>query len=227
MELHLQIKMNERLYLRDPESSELGKRIIRCSVQLINKVGFEDFTFKKLAAIVQTTEASVYRYFENKHRLLMYIITWYWRWIECQVIFHTHNVSDPKKRLEVILQILVCEIEDQLDTYEHINKSELYQIVITESAKSYLTKNVIKDNKSQLFKPYKDLCGRMASTIKEYNPNCKYPRSISSTILEMAHFQIFFMYNLPSLTDYSSKKDTKEVLVFLEKLLFSFIDNKH
>ncbi len=226
MELHLQIKMNEKLYLRDPESSVLGKKIIKYSVQLINKIGFEDFTFKKLAVLVDTTEASVYRYFENKHRLLMYIITWYWRWIECQVIFHTHNVSDPKKRLEIMLQILVLELEDQLDTYEHINKSELHQIVITESAKSYLTKSVTEDNKSQLFKPYKDLCARLASTIKEYNPNCKYPRSISSTILEMAHFQIFFMYNLPSLTDFSNKRDTKEVLTFLRKLLFSFVENK-
>lgn len=226
MELHLQIKMNEKLYLRDPESSVLGKKIITYSVQLINKVGFEDFTFKKLATLVHTTEASVYRYFENKHRLLMYIITWYWLWVECQIIFHTHNIADPKRRLEIILQILVLELEDQLDTHEHINKSELHQIVITESAKSYLTKNVVLDNKSQLFKPYKDICSRFASTIKEYNPNCKYPRSISSTIIEMAHFQIFFMYNLPSLTDFSSKKDANEVLQFLKKLLFSFVDNK-
>ncbi len=225
MELHLQIKMNEKLFLRDPESSVLGKKIITHSVQLINKVGFEDFTFKKLATVVNTTEASVYRYFENKHRLLMYIITWYWRWVECQVIFHTHNVTDPKKKLEKILQILVFELEDQLDTYEHINKSELHQIVIKESAKSYLTKSVAEDNKSQLFKPYKDLCGRMALIIKEYNPSCKYPRSISSTILEMAHFQTFFMYNLPSLTDFN-KNETKEVLSFLKKLLFSFVDNK-
>lgn len=226
MELHLQIKMNEHLFLRDPESSVLGKKIITNSVALINEIGFEEFTFKKLAVRIKTTEASVYRYFENKHRLLMYIITWYWQWVECQVMFHTHNVKDPKRRLEIILRILVFEMEDQLDTYEHINKLELRQIIITESAKSYLTKQVKNDNDSQLFKPYKDLCGRIASTIKEYNCNCKYPRSISSTILEMAHFQVFFMNNLPSLTDFGGKGDTKKVLGFLRKLMFSFIDSK-
>jgi AcrR family transcriptional regulator len=224
MELHLQIKMNDRLYLRDPESSELGKRIINCSVQLISELGFEDFTFKKLAALVKTTEASVYRYFENKHRLLVYIITWYWRWIEYQVVFQTNNVKDPKKRLEIVIQILLFEFDDAIDTFHNIDKTKLRQIVIAESAKSYLTKNVASDNKSQLFKPYKDLCAHIAAVVKEYNPNCKFSRSISSTVIEMAHFQLFFKHNLPSLTDFSNKNDDKEVFVFLKMLLFSFID---
>ena len=37
----------------------------------------EEFTFRKLAQKINTTEASVYRYFENKHRLLIYILAWY------------------------------------------------------------------------------------------------------------------------------------------------------
>ena len=49
MKLQLQIKMNEALFLRNPEQSELGKKIITHSIQLIYKNGFEAFTFKKLA----------------------------------------------------------------------------------------------------------------------------------------------------------------------------------
>ena len=43
MEVQLQIKMNEKLFLRDPEQTELGKKIIRHSIQLIYKNGFELF----------------------------------------------------------------------------------------------------------------------------------------------------------------------------------------
>ena len=79
MEVQLQIKMNEKLFLRDPEQTELGKKIIRHSIQLIYKHGFELFTFKKLAEDIGTTEAGIYRYFENKHRLLIYITAWYYK----------------------------------------------------------------------------------------------------------------------------------------------------
>ena len=78
MLLDIRIKMNDKLFLRNPEDSLLGKRIVSQGLVLINKLGFEDFTFKKLAAEIETTEASIYRYFENKHRLLVYLITWYW-----------------------------------------------------------------------------------------------------------------------------------------------------
>ena len=71
MELSLKIKMNEKLFLRNPEESELGRKIIEFSIILIHKIGFEAFTFKKLAKEINTTEAGVYRYFENKHRLLI------------------------------------------------------------------------------------------------------------------------------------------------------------
>jgi AcrR family transcriptional regulator len=37
---------------------------------LINKIGFEEFTFKKLSIEISTTEASIYRYFENKHQII-------------------------------------------------------------------------------------------------------------------------------------------------------------
>ncbi|MBL7759004.1 MAG: helix-turn-helix transcriptional regulator, partial [Chitinophagaceae bacterium] len=59
--------MNTKLFLRDPEQSVLGRSIIQHSINMIHKVGFEDFTFKKLAQEIGTTEASIYRYFENKH----------------------------------------------------------------------------------------------------------------------------------------------------------------
>ena len=72
----LAIKLQHELFLRDPQETELGKKIIEQGILLIDKLGFEEFTFKKLASKIGSTEASVYRYFENKHRLLMYLTAW-------------------------------------------------------------------------------------------------------------------------------------------------------
>lgn len=219
MELFLHAKMNEHLYVRDPEQSDLGRRIIKESIHIINKLGFEDFTFKKLAVEIKTTEASIYRYFENKHRLLMYIVTWYWQWMEYQVVFNTNNINNPKDKLDIVIQVLTFNFEDKIDSYSHINKNDLQQIVITESSKVYLTKNVSDDNKVQLFKPYKDLCGRIAAIISECNPAFEYPRSLASTLIEMSHFQVFFKTFLPSLTDFGKVEGTQPVAGFLKKLV--------
>ncbi len=225
MEVELQIKMNEKLFLRNPEQTELGKKIIKYSIEMIHDQGFEAFTFKKLAEFISTTEAGVYRYFENKHRLLIYIAAWYWTWLEYQVTYRTNNISDPVIKLKMIIQLLATTVEDDLST-SHVDESLLHQIIITEGSKTYLTKRVTEDNKDRLFKPYKDLCAHIASIILECNPAYAYPKSLASTIIEMAHFQNFFMNNLPSLTDFGQDKDENRLIGFLEDLVFSSISRK-
>ena len=225
MEVQLQIKMNEKLFLRDPEQTDLGKKIVRHSIQLIYKHGFELFTFKKLAEDIGTTEAGIYRYFENKHRLLIYITAWYWGWLQYRVTFTTNNIKDPAVKLKKVIQLLATTVVDD-DKTIHINEDLLHQIIIAEGSKAYLTKHVSEDNKEQLFKPYKDLCAVIADIILECNPKYKYPRSLASTIIEMAHFQNFFMNNLPSLTDFGKTKDELKVVSFLEDLVFSSIKKK-
>ena len=220
MKLQLQIKMNEALYLRNPENSELGKNILKHSIQLIYKTGFEVFTFKKLAEDIGTTEAGIYRYFENKHKLLVYLAAWYWGWLEFQISFHTNNIEDPSVRLKRVIKLLATAVEDDEQTI-HINESLLHQIIISEGSKAYLTKQVGEDNKQHFFKPYKDLCAVIGNIISECSPEYKYPKSLASTIIEMAHFQNFFMNNLPSLTDFSDTKEESEIIAFLNDLVFS------
>ncbi len=222
MELQVQIKMNEMLFLRNPELTELGKKIILHSIQLIHKNGFESFTFKKLAEDIGTTEAGIYRYFENKHRLLIYIVAWYWSWLEYRISFHTHNINDPIRKIRQVIQLLATTVEDDIIT-SYVNESILHQIIIAEGSKAYLTKHVSEDNKQQLFKPYKDLCAKIGDIILECNPKYKYPKSLASTIIEMAHFQNFFMHHLPSLTDFGKEKDDAKIVSFLEQLVFSSI----
>lgn len=220
MDVHLQIKMNEKLFLRDPEQSELGNKIIQESIRLIHQIGFEAFTFKKLANDIGSTEAGIYRYFENKHRLLIYLTAWYWNWLEYQVTYRTNNIQDPMVKLKIVIKLLATTVENDTST-RHVDESILHQIIITEGSKAYLTKRVSEDNKDRLFKPYKDLCARIGNMILECSPNYPYPKSLASTIIEMAHFQNFFMNHLPSLTDFTENKDEAEIVRFLEDLVFS------
>ena len=222
MKLALQINMNPSLYLRDPEGTDLGKNIIKHSIQLIHDTGFEAFTFKKLAESIGTTEAGVYRYFENKHKLLVYIISWYWRWLDFQIGYQTKNLMNPVSKLKKVITILATTVEDDLMT-GHVDESILHQILISEGSKAFLTKQVNQDNKQEYFKPYKDLCNTVGGIILECNPKYKYPHSLASTIIEMAHLQNFFMNHLPSLTDFSKSKNESEIINYLEDLVFNTI----
>lgn len=225
MKPQLQIRMNEALYLRNPETSALGKSIIKYSVEMIYAQGIETFTFKKLAAEIGTTEASIYRYFENKHKLLVYLTAWYWGWLEFQISFHTNNIKEPAVKLKRVIKLLTSTVVDDKQTH-HINESFLHQIIIAEGSKAYLTKQVGEDNKQQFFKPYKDLCAVIGHIISEVNPKYKYPKSLATTIVEMAHFQNFFMNNLPSLTDFGKTKEESEIIAFLNDLVFSSVKKK-
>lgn len=222
MKLQPQIKMNEALFLRNPEGSALGKKIIKHGIQLIHKNGFENLTFKKLAEDIGTTEAGIYRYFENKHKLLVYITAWYWSWLEFQISFHTNNIDDPTVKLKRVIKLLATSVKDDEQT-SYVNESLLHQIAISEGSKAYLTKHVSEDNKQHFFKPYKDLCAAIGDIILECSPKYKYPKSLASTIIEMAHFQNFFMNNLPSLTDFGNTKEEAEIISFLNDLVFSSI----
>jgi AcrR family transcriptional regulator len=224
MELQLQIKMNSALFVRDPDTSELGRNIISHGIKMINEIGFEEFTFKKLANDIGTTEASIYRYFENKHRLLTYITTWFWTWMEYQLIFHTNNLKDSKEKINIIIRLLTFQATDKF-ILEHIDKTVLHKIVIAEGDKSYLTKHVTEDNKAMLFKPYKDLCHRIAEIFLEYKPGFPFPHSLASTLIETAPHQMYFREHLPRLTDFGGTKDAAALMSFLNHLVFSSLDS--
>ncbi len=200
----LQIQVNSVLYLRDPQSSDLGQKIVRESIFLINEIGFESFTFKKLSAVINSTEASIYRYFENKHRLLIYLISWYWSYLEYRITFETNNILTPEEKLRIAVRIITDKMEDD-DHFPGISEAALQQIVINESDKTYLTKNVDQINKEGVFRGYKSLCETIASYMKEMNPTFKFSVSLSSTCLEAAHQQLFFAKHLPRLSDLDKK----------------------
>lgn len=220
MDFQLSFKVNEHIYLRDPESSELGKQIVKNAIDLIYELGFEHFTFKKLANKMSTTEASIYRYFENKHRLLLYILNWYWSYMEFLVDFTIQNIQDPKEKLTKIITLFTKSLPESVGQLDY-NKSFLNQIVLSESSKVYLIKEVKEINSFQVFKPYKDLCNKISEVMLNLNPSYNFSRSLSSTLIETAHSQQYFSKNLPRLTDVSNEKEEDFVFNFLSQLVFS------
>jgi hypothetical protein len=113
---NFKISINNKLYLKDPETSELGKKIIQNSILLINEIGFEAFTFKKLGEKIHSNESSIYRYFENKHKLLIYLSSWYWSWVEYNLVFATTNIKDPNDKLIKGVKIVTQKTEDDHKT---------------------------------------------------------------------------------------------------------------
>jgi AcrR family transcriptional regulator len=221
-EMQLQIPMNQAMFLRDPAISDLGRKILAHSIPLIHNHGFEAFTFKKLAEDIGTTEAGIYRYFENKHKLLIYLTAWYWTWLGFQL---TNNIADPAEKLRRVITLLASAAKDDRQV-SYVDEAILHRIIIAEGSKTYLTKHVEADNQHKFFKPYKDLCATIGGIISEYNPTFKYPRSFASTIIEMAHFQSYFMHNLPSLTDFGNTHTEADVIAYLNELVFSCL-RKH
>ncbi|MBF9239044.1 TetR/AcrR family transcriptional regulator [Hymenobacter sp. BT683] len=220
------IELNEKLYLRDPQDTDLGRRLVAESVLLIDQIGFEQFTFKKLAQRIESTEASLYRYFENKHKLLVYLVSWHWAWLRYQIRFHTHNVPDACERLRLILGILTRSHQDDPATVQ-LDEAALYRIVVSEASKAYLTKDVDDDNRAGLFREYKRLAAGIVEVVQEINPAYIYPHALVSTLLESARKQFFFAQHLPSLTDaVTGNGGENAVQAFLTQLAFATLTLK-
>lgn len=204
----VKIAINDKIYVKDPESSDLGKKIIQNSILLIHEVGFEKFTFKKLGAVIGSNESSVYRYFENKHKLLLYLTSWYWGWLEYHLVFSTNSINDPVEKLTKAIEVITKSIEED-SHFSHINEVILSKIVISEFSKSYLTKEVDEENKDGYFTIYKRLITRLSEMICGVKPEYKYASSMASTVLEGSLHQFFLKDHFPTLTDCHDSKSLK------------------
>ena len=194
------ISVNDKLYVKNPETSDLGKKIIEQSILLIDEIGFENFTFKKLGEKINSNESSIYRYFESKHKLMLYLSSWYWGWIEYKLAFATTNVSNPMERLKKGITIVTEKVEDDSTTL-HINEAILNKIIIQEFTKTLLTKEVDEENKIGFFLVYKRVINRIIEMINEVNPNYAFAKSLASSIVEGALHQHFLKDHLKTITN--------------------------
>ncbi len=215
------ISVPASIYNKDPETSDLGKRIIKNSISMISTLGFEVFTFKKLGVEIKSNESSIYRYFDNKHKLLVYLTSWYWAWLEYQLVLETYSVALPIEKLKKAITITTKTIEED-SKFTHINEIELNNIIINENSKSFLTKEVDKENQNGYFTIYKRLVTRIKDMIILVNPNYKYPASLASTIIETGLHQHFLKDHFNTITDCKNSTPTQ----FISNLVFKTLEIK-
>ncbi|WP_440122167.1 TetR/AcrR family transcriptional regulator [Tenacibaculum sp. Ill] len=211
---NLKIEIPSGIYIKDPETSDLGKRIIENSIILIEEIGFESFNFKKLGKVIGSNESSIYRYFESKHKLLVYLTSWYWGWIQYLLVIETYSISNPKDKLIKAIEVLARKAEKD-NNFSHINEALLNLIVINENSKSYSTKEVDTENKEGFFKLYKEVVKRFAEIISNYNSSYKHPLTLASTIIEGILHQQFVKSHFKSLTNCDESTTTTSFFIEL------------
>ncbi|MEP7380865.1 MAG: helix-turn-helix domain-containing protein [Gemmatimonadota bacterium] len=216
------LQVDEKLFVKDPTSSALGLNIIEHGILLLDEIGYEDFTFRKLAERIETTEASVYRYFRSKHLLLLYLTSYYWGWMEYRIDLATRNIESAEARLRLALRELTQPITNDEST-PRIDEAALYRVLISESSKTYLQRGVDAENREGLFRSYKRLCRSVADVIVEINPAYEYPVALVSTVVESSHRQKYFAEHLPSLTEVKLPTAHRSTTAFLTELVFQAI----
>lgn len=216
--LNHSINLPEGLYIKDPNSSELGQKIIAQSIEMIHEIGFENFNFKKLGLSIHSNESSIYRYFNSKHSLMLYLINWYWAWMEYRILNAVIRLNSPEEKLITSLEIITTKVSED-NTFTNINEVLLQHIMIVESSKIYHTKEIDEENKKGFYKGYKNVVGLIASFIEAINPNYCYAKALVTTVIEGAHHQYYFSDHFPTLSGESAHSITD----FYQKLVFKTI----
>lgn len=225
MSIAIQISPNQSLYVRNPQSTATGRDILRYSVPLMQELGFEKFTFKKLAQHMKASEITVYRYFENKHKLLLYLLSWYWEWVKYSIIFNCHNIRESRRKLEIVIQTVI-ESNHRNSLVDYMDEEKLYDLVIEESEKAYHTKSVDEENTNGLFLTLKSLKSEISEIISEIRPDYPFPNSLASTILEMSASLRFYANHLPSMSDVNNLQEIdKQLFDYIRQLTFASLDS--
>ena len=214
---HYHLVPDPSLHHRDPAASAVGERILKQGLFLMNELGLEAFTFKKLTEYAECTEATIYAYFPNKQRLLQYYFQLYWMWLDTHCQQQGRSLADPWKRVQGDIRAL-CGLWAKDAMAAQLDPRKLRALVIVEGSKSFMHRNVDEDNKLKLFQPYKDLSAHLAIELKACNKKCKHPRTFATMLIEMAHSLEFAMEHLPALTELSYSGDRKKLADFLSLL---------
>lgn len=214
----IRFNINSNLFIRDPQGSKYGQKLLENSILLFDELGFEAFTFKKLAHRIVSTEASIYRYFQNKHVLLLYLTNWYWEWVHYLIDINTRNIDDVAEQFRIVIHNIVNASTESPLT-EYINETTLHQIIIREGSKAFHIHDVDDENKEGFFQSYKEVVNKVSDFIFKLAPKFPYPNLLASNLIEMANNQIFFAEHLPRLTDIKNRakkfKDLEDAMNYM------------
>lgn len=221
MGTRLSITVNPNTYLRNPEETELGRKIIKHGIELMSETGYQCFNFKNLAQEMKSTEASVYRYFENKYMLLMYLTSWYWEYLDLQIMLNTRNIDDPVRKLMITVNTIVNGTETDF-IQDYVNVTQLHKIVVEQSTKVTHSKKVEACEKAGMFSNYKNLNSNISEIILECDPEFKYPTALATNIIKLAMDHKYYAEHICSLTEITQCQHTKQQQI--EQMIFYFLE---
>ena len=217
------VNIHSGLCLRDPKETTLGQSILKYSIILIDELGFEHFTFKKLAVRINSTEASIYRYFENKHLLLVYLSNWYWEYMYVNIQNKLYNITSPTEKLKIAIAGILDSMMKN-DEISYIDEDILHSIMVSQADKVYRIKEVTEENKNGFFLAYKKVVRFISDIMLEVDPDFPYARILASTLTEMPNQQLYYAKNLPSLTSLAHQEDNQsELQKVMENMAFAWI----
>jgi AcrR family transcriptional regulator len=211
----IKFSFSNHLYVKDPQETKYGKRLLSHTVELMAQIGFEAFTFRKLAVEMKSAEASIYRYFENKHQLLVFLSCWYWEWVHYLIHIHTLNIKSPEEQLKLTIHQLL-HASEQSNMTEYINENLLHKLLVVEGVKAIHHHDVDDKNSHGMFKSRKELVDKIAQILLEINSQFTYAITLATTMVDMADNQIYYVEHLPKL---SSLKNTDDKLNQLERIM--------
>jgi hypothetical protein len=129
----------------------------------------------------------------------------------------TKNIDLPEQKLKKTIHILTALPNPETDSLIS-NELALKNIIINESSKVLITKDVDEENKDGVFSVYKALVSNVAAIINEVNSDYKYPNMLASSMIEGSNQQRFFADHLPNLTN--AKDDSNFVESFYTDIIF-------
>ncbi len=204
---NIKIELNSALFLKNPEESELGKKILSQGLEELSTLGFEKFTFKKLALKISSTEASIYRYFKDKHQFLAYLFNYYWAWLDFNYAWQCQNLNNSSQKIKLGIDILVDGTLQVKNT--GMNMEQLHYLMHNEGTKVYMTKAVDTENILGYFIAYKQFISRLCNGILEINAQYAYANMLVSTVVVGISQQYFYSLHLPKLTSITPTESNK------------------
>jgi AcrR family transcriptional regulator len=197
--LHLNLDLPSCLYLKNPESSDLGKRILIEAASFIGSNGIDEFNFLKLAKKVGCTEATVYRYFHNKQQLVQYLLNIYWGSICVEIEYSTRQIKSARKKLKTAIEILSSPHPENFT--DNKLAAAVVSVVMSEGVRIHLRPQLDDEIKAGNFKYYSTLLDQFESLISESMPNYPFSRSLASTLIDTAMLQMLYISRYNNFTD--------------------------
>ncbi len=205
------VQLDKALYAKDPAVSDIGKEILHHSVILLAEEGLEAFTFKKLAQAMASTETTIYRYFHNKHQLMMYLCSWYWSQQEWKLVFATANISEPKVQMERAIEVLTSKTS--ASKTQIMNEELLQKVVCAEFGKVFDIHTKHIEDFEGYFAAYHNLCERIAAIVQKLDKNNKHSMAWAQTLIESSQRQLFFHFYRKKMSDCAKDENTMKQFI--------------